>query len=309
VDIIPFPTAEAERRGGASRLSVVISTFERPGHLRRCLASIAAQTDVADAIEVVVTDDGSRDHTPAVVASFARQVSFRVALTSHRHDGFRLSQCRNEGAAAATSDRFLFTDGDCLLPPGTLAAYLHAIRPGRIAGGDSCRLDEAATAALTDDDIRSGQVLGAVTPAERRRMMAKARRARIYEALRLSMRPRIHGNAIGIARGDYESLNGFDEAFVGWGLEDVDLQLRAEKRGIRVQGMFQHAFVHQWHPVDPTWAENGGSHSAHRYLRRPDVSPACRLGFDQRAADTAIAFDSRPSIVRLPAPRWRLRAA
>jgi GT2 family glycosyltransferase len=139
--------------------------------------------------------------------------------------------------------------------------------------------------------------------------MAKARHARVYEFLRLSMRPRLRGNAIGISRCDYESINGFDEAFVGWGLEDVDLQLRAEKLGIRVRGMCQHAFVHQWHPVDPSWAENGGTQSAYRYMRRRGATPACRLGFAQRAAETVIAFDSWPPIVRLPAPRWRLRAA
>lgn len=309
--IIPWPGRECAARTGDWKpdLAVVVSTFERPAHLRRCLESIAAQADVADRIEVVVTDDGSRDLTLTMVMAYARRVPFRVAVTTHPHDGFRLSQCRNEGAAAAEAGRLLFTDGDCLLPPGTLAAYLRAIRPGRIAGGDSCRLDEAATAELTDDDIRSGRFVAAVDPAERRRLMAKARHARVYETLRLSMRPRLRGNAIGIARCDYESINGFDEAFVGWGLEDVDLQLRAEKIGIRVKGMLEHAFVHQWHPVDPTWAENGGTQSAHRYIRRRDVTPACVTGYAQRAVETVVAFDSRPMVVQLPKAAFRIRAA
>lgn len=306
--IVPWPGRDdaGSTRRHRPELAVVVSTFERPAHLRRCLESIAAQADVADRIEVVVTDDGSRDLTLHMVMAFARKVAFRVVVTTHPHDGFRLSQCRNEGAAAAEAGRLLFTDGDCLLPPGTLAAYLREIRPGRIAGGDSCRLGEAVTAALTDDDVRSGRFVAAVDPAERRRLMTKARHARVYETLRLSMRPRLRGNAIGIARCDFEAINGFDEAFVGWGLEDVDLQLRAEKLGIRVKGMFEHAFVHQWHPVDPTWAENGGTQSAHRYIRRRDMSPACRLGFDRHADVSAIAFDSRPMIVPLsPAVRRR----
>jgi GT2 family glycosyltransferase len=191
----------------------------------------------------------------------------------------------------------LFTDGDCLLPRGTLARYIAAIQPGRIAGGDSCRLDEEATASLSLDDVRSGAFLRAVAAAERRRLDAKARRAKVYESLRLPMRPRIYGNAIGISRADYERLNGFDEAFVGWGLEDRDLQRRAEKLGVRVRGMFEHAFVHQWHAVDPSWTRNAVGTENERHFRRRHVEPACRTGYAQRAVQTRVAFDSRPLIL------------
>lgn len=299
--IVPWPGRDGGARtcGRRPDLAVLISTFERPAHLRRCLESIAAQRDVAERIEVVVTDDGSRDLTRQVVIAFARKVRFRVAITSHPHDGFRLSQCRNEGVAASEAERLLFTDGDCMLPPGTLAAFIAAIRPGRIAGGDSYRLGEAETAAISVDDIRAGRFALAVPHVERRRLALKAWHAKVYEAVRMPMRPRVYGNAIGIARGDYERLNGFDEAFVGWGLEDRDLQLRAEKLGIRVKGMFEHAFVHQWHPVDPSWVRNAVGTENDRYFRRRDVPPACRQGYAQRAAATDVAFDSRPVLIPL----------
>lgn len=309
--IVPWPGRDRAGRTGSQRpdLAVLVSTFQRPTHLRRCLESIAAQDDVAERIEVVVTDDGSRDLTLQVVMAIARKVPFRVAITTHPHDGFRLSQCRNEGAAASMADRLLFTDGDCLLPPGTLAAFIAAIRPGRIAGGDSYRLGESETAALTMDDIRAGRFTAAVPGVERRRLALKARHAKVYELLRLPMRPRVYGNAIGIARSDYERINGFDEAFVGWGLEDRDLQLRAEKLGIRVTGMFQHAFVHQWHAVDPSWVRNAVGTENDRYYRRRDVPPACRQGYAQRIDETTVAFDSRPMIVPLPTAGRRRRAA
>lgn len=305
----------AERRSAAvgrharPDLSVVVSTYERPTHLRYCLESIAAQSDVAGRIEVVVCDDGSRDLTHSMVAAFARKVPFRVALTTHDHDGFRLSQSRNEGAAVAVADRLLFTDGDCLLPPGTLATFIAVIRPGRIAGGDSCRLDEHATAGLSIEAVRGGTFLRAVADDERRRLDAKARHAKVYEFLRLPMRPRLYGNAIGISRTDYERLNGFDEAFVGWGLEDRDLQVRAEKLGIRVKGMFEHAFVHQWHAVDSSWTRNAVGTANDRYYRRRNVEPSCGLGYAQRCHDTVVVFDSRPMIVPLRATETRRRVA
>lgn len=290
-------------------LSIVVSTFERLRHLRLCLESIAAQAEVADQIEVVVCDDGSRDATHAMVAAFSRKVPFRVAVTTHEHDGFRLSQSRNEGVAASVADRILFTDGDCLLPRGTLAKYIDAIRPGRIAGGDSCRLDEESTAVLSIETVRSGAFLRAVTDEERRRLAMKARHAKVYEFLRLPMRPRLYGNAIGISRADYERLNGFDEAFVGWGLEDRDLQMRAEQLGIRVKGMFEHAFVHQWHAVDASWTRNAVGTENDRYYRRGRVEPTCRLGYSQRVCETVVAFDSRPMLVPFSGNAARHRAA
>jgi glycosyltransferase involved in cell wall biosynthesis len=309
--IVPWPGRHHASRTSGYRpdLAIVVSTFERPMHLRRCLESIAAQTDVSERIEVVVTDDGSRDLTLHAVMAFARKVPFRVAVTTHAHDGFRLAQCRNEGVAASQANRLLFTDGDCLLPPGTLSAFITAIRPGRIAGGDSCRLGEAETAAISMDDIRAGRFTAAVPGVERRRLALKARHAKVYELLRLPMRPRVYGNAIGIARSDYERLNGFDEAFVGWGLEDRDLQLRAEKIGIRVKGMFEHAFVHQWHTVDPSWVRNAVGTENDRYFHRRDVPPECRTGYVQRATETIVAFDSRPMIVQLPTAGRCRRAA
>jgi glycosyltransferase involved in cell wall biosynthesis len=290
-------------------LSLIVSTFERPQHLRRCLESIAVQDDMVDRIELIVADDGSRDVTLAMVMAFAQRMRFRVAFTTHLHDGFRLAQSRNEGAAVARADRLLFTDGDCLLPPGSLARYIAAIRPGRIAGGDSCRLDEHATAGLSVDAVRGGTYLRAVTDEERRRLDAKARHAKVYEFLRLPMRPRLYGNAIGISRTDYERLNGFDEAFVGWGLEDRDLQVRAEKLGIRVKGMFEYAFVHQWHAVDPSWTRNAIGTANDRYYRRRTVEPSCGLGYAERRQETVVVFDSRPMIVPIRATKARRHAA
>jgi len=302
VTILSYAAASAarvRRDPVRPRLAVIVSTFERPGHLRRCLQSIAAQRDVVDLVEVIVTDDGSQDGTLALVADFSSRVPFRVACTSHPHEGFRLARSRNEGVAAALADGILFTDGDCLLPPGTLAAYLSAICPGRIAGGDCWRLDEQATRSLGRDPIPAG-LPAAVGDAERRRLARKARRAKIYELMRLPMRPRLCGNAIGITRADFERLNGFDEEFVGWGLEDRDLQQRAERLGIRVRSMHHRPFIHQWHPIAASFVRNAVGTNNERHHRRRDKPPQCALGYRQRITETLVAFDSRPPLIALP---------
>ena len=72
-------------------ISVLVSTYQRPNHLRRCLRSIAMQQGVEGRFEVVVTDDGSTDETHELVRQFSREAGFPVYLTTHLHDGFQLA--------------------------------------------------------------------------------------------------------------------------------------------------------------------------------------------------------------------------
>ncbi|MBI3838458.1 MAG: glycosyltransferase, partial [Planctomycetia bacterium] len=55
-------------------IALLLSTYQRPAHLRRALESIALQSGVAGRFELIVTDDGSTDNTPQIVAEFASSV-------------------------------------------------------------------------------------------------------------------------------------------------------------------------------------------------------------------------------------------
>jgi len=238
-------------------IAVIVSTFARPGHLERCLASIEAQRGVTGRFEVVVTDDGSQDETLRLLATTARRVDFPLTFTTHEHDGFRLARCRNEGVAASRAPYLLFTDGDCILPRDHLRIHLDVRRPGRIVAGDCLRLDEATSTAIDADSLRAGRFPHPLPANERLRLALKGLRAKVYEACRTPVRPRLSGNNIGIWRTDYERVNGFDEQFVGWGLEDRDLQVRLERLGLRAWSILLHtAPVHLWHPPAPSFARN-----------------------------------------------------
>ena len=74
-----------------------------------------------------------------------------------------------------------------------------------------------------------------------------------YKLIHHPLKPKLTGWNIGVSRDDLESVNGFDESFVGWGCEDDDLAYRLRKVGVRVASAlsYTHAY-HMWHPVHVT---------------------------------------------------------
>jgi glycosyltransferase involved in cell wall biosynthesis len=276
-------------------IAVIISTFERPGHLRRCLASLEAQQGVAGRFEVVVTDDGSRDETIPMLVNLSRCMDFPLTFTTHDHHGFRLARCRNEGVAASSAPYLLFTDGDCILPRDHLRIHLEERRLGWIVGGDCMRLDAATSERITPERVRRGDFTGLVPRSERLRMCLKGLRAKAYQWLRMSMRPRLSGNNIALWRTDYDRINGFDEQFVGWGLEDRDLQQRLERLDLRVRSiLLRTALVHLWHPHAPSFIRNGAGTPNLDYFRSLDDRPTF-------CADGLVKPDEEPAkIVSIP---------
>lgn len=278
-------------------IAILVSTYQRPEHLRRCLLSIERQRDVDGRFEVVVTDDGSSDETHRLIVDTARRVAFPLTFTTHDHDGFRLSRCRNEGVAASSAEYLLFTDGDCILPPDHVRIHLEERRPSCVAASDCLRLDRSASAAINDAVIGDWSAHRLVSRRERRRMLWKAVRASWYSVCRVPMRPRLSGNNIALWRSDFERVNGFDEQFIGWGLEDRDLQRRLAAVGVRVRSILHRtAPIHLWHEPAPSFRRNGTGTENLRYYSRTAVTPYCVDGLakaDDVQTRTTVPLASR----------------
>ena len=117
-------------------LSVVIRSKDEADRLRLTLASLSRQTAPA---EVVVVDDGSSDHTQAVLAE-ATQTAPLVVV---QHDAAKgRSAASNAGARAASGDVLLFLDGDTLAGPDLVERHLarHAETGGLIGRGETLHL-------------------------------------------------------------------------------------------------------------------------------------------------------------------------
>lgn len=152
-------------RGGEVKLSVVVRSKDEAARLRLTLTSIAAQRPS----EIIVVDDGSSDHTGAVIAEAAHS----MPLKALRHDApLGRSAASNAGAMAATGDVIMFLDGDTLAGPHCLSRHIaaHAGIPNLAGRGETFHL--RTTRFLVDPETatpRPGeeQRLARMPPAER----------------------------------------------------------------------------------------------------------------------------------------------
>jgi len=267
--------------------AVLISTYERPEHLQRSLLSVSLQQGVAGKFEIVVTDDGSQDETADLVADFAKSVDFPVQLTTHKHAGFQLARCRNEGVLASSAPYLLFVDGDLILPPDFVAQHIKHRLPGIAMAGESCYLPEDTSTLVDEQAIQDARFMQWIPASEQKRIASKRFNARIYKFLRAKALPRFKGGNIGIWREDYERVNGYDQNFVGWGAEEDDLQQRLSKQGVRFRSSLNWTTnCHMWHTPSPSFAPKLTGNSTNRsYLRQPGRLSICRKGLRMRSLE------------------------
>ena len=264
-------------------ISLIVTTSGRSDHLARALQSISLQSHLQESFEVVIASDGECDATQSTVQQFAKRVDFSVTLTQQRWSGFRVARSRNNGAIVSRGRYLVFMDGDCLLPPGYLAWHVQLRRPGTAVLGDSYRLGKAASLRISLADVADFErIQSQVDSRERFRFVAKTIKSLVRGYLRVPMRPRLTGNNFGLWRCDFEAVNGFDECFVGWGLEDTDLQRRLEMAGVRFRTILHRAVpVHLWHEADPSFQRRlHGTPNHHRFCRELN-SPWCQKGLSR----------------------------
>ncbi|TWT38839.1 Chondroitin synthase [Blastopirellula retiformator] len=251
----------------------------------------------ADLFEVIVTDDGSHDQSEEVVARFAQSVDFSVAFTTHPHNGFQLAKCRNEGVAASRAPYIIFLDGDLICPNDFVAKHLHNRRRQIAMVGDSIWMNQQVSESIGVDEIRQGDFRAWATEEEERRMRWKALRASIYSRLGLPDRPRMKGGNIALWRSDYETINGYDQDFVGWGLEDSDLQRRLYQAGVRFRSSMRWTRTHHmWHARDPSYVAKA-SGTDNEKLMRANRPTRCANGLNQRH-DMKVRYFDGPSAAR-----------
>ena len=231
------------------KISVVITTYNRPDALSLVLRGLAAQTE--GGFEVVVADDGSQEETAAVLAGLKPGLPYALRHVWQPDEGFRAPMARNRASAVATGDYIVFLDGDCVPLADFIAQHVRLAEAGWFVSGNRVLLDRKLSARATAEQLplwswSRGQWLKA-------RLAGRVNR--VTPVLRLFDGSRSRTDLVGakscnlaVWRQDLLAINGFDEDFIGWGYEDSDLVQRLFNAGKRRRASrWAIPVLHLWH--------------------------------------------------------------
>jgi glycosyltransferase involved in cell wall biosynthesis len=105
-----------ESRPKISSISAVFPAYNDAGTIpSMVLTSLIALRQVTDDYEVIVTNDGSKDATGAVLEELASRFPELKVITHETNKGY--GQALRSGFAAATKDWIFYTDGDAQYNP------------------------------------------------------------------------------------------------------------------------------------------------------------------------------------------------
>jgi glycosyltransferase involved in cell wall biosynthesis len=277
----------------APTASVLISTYNQPEWLRKCLAGYAHQ-DRRD-FELVIADDGSGPDTRALIDALRPQLPFRLEHVWQEDDGFRKCRILNRAIQAARSDYLVFSDGDCIPRADFVAQHLRLRERGRYLGGGYCKLPRDLSHRIDEDAIASGRFadLGWLAanglPRNKRSLKLWARpgwRERLLNAVTPTP-PRWAGNNASAWKADLLAVNGFDER-MGYGGEDLELGERLVHAGIRgKQIRFSAICVHLDHDRGYVRPQVRAANDAIRAATKQARATWTPFGIEARAAPAA----------------------
>jgi glycosyltransferase involved in cell wall biosynthesis len=247
------------------RLSVIIPCYNSEATLGAQLAALEAQV-CPYSWEVIIADNGSRDGTARLAASFASRIpALRVVDASARRGA---SYARNVGASASAGTALLFCDADDEMAPGYLEAMGRALESHDFVACryDFLKLNRSWLASARGTQGQGSGLAGGYC----------------HPTL-----PYAGAGGLGIAKAVHDRVGGFDLTLKAMaGQEDTDYCIRVQLAGtplvfvpdatmhVRFRDTIGGVFNQAW-----AWAESG-AYVQRRYAAAPRPASVARTSYD-----------------------------
>ena len=202
------------------RVSVVVPYYQNLKKLKPVLAALQRQEYPRALTEIIVVDDGS---DPPLTSM---DVPEEVRVITQERNGFGAARARNNGARAATGSILVFVDSDMVLPPDNVAA--HAAWHHRASNLYTTLCDLR----YVDGDMVNVNDLEQVPYEPMRYLSGFMKRTEEMTNGDDDIFGMLPGPNFALRRDQYFYLDGQDERFRYWGLEDTHLTYRAYARGL-----------------------------------------------------------------------------
>ncbi|MEO3946128.1 glycosyltransferase [Gorillibacterium sp. CAU 1737] len=223
------------------RVTVVIPTYNGSDLLKQTLLCLAHQDPDSPDFEVIICDDGSQDNTKQTVCSFEDRLDLRYCYQPDL--GFRAGAARNMGISLAKYEVCVLLDTGVLVGADFIrsVSQFHTRYRGSVCLGIVHGISQA------DKHPQLVRLLRPMAESDHPERCLTNRMLSVYPDARQKMLydkyandlNRIHAPWLyywtcmtSLETSLFEEVGLFDESFVGWGHEDLELGYRLWKAGI-----------------------------------------------------------------------------
>jgi GT2 family glycosyltransferase len=256
------------------KLSLIITTYNQPEALAKVFRGLKRQTSLPD--EVLIADDGSAETTRMLVEQSNNELPWQARHIWHEDKGFRRATIANKAAAASEGDYLVFLDGDCVPHERFVADHRALSERGCWVQGRRCYVRQKFVPEFTvgDTSILSWMLKGRIA------FSSKALRLPIPLVRRDQTQHAVMGCNMGFWRDDFMTVNGFDEAYLGWGCEDKDIAFRLYHLGRHKKLVKHQAIVfHLDHPLTSRERLDANHNHYQRTIHSKKIR--CEIGVSQ----------------------------
>jgi glycosyltransferase involved in cell wall biosynthesis len=263
----------------APRVGLIINTYNQPDYLARVLRAVSLQACLPR--EVILADDGSDERTKDIFAGWGATQLFPCEHIWQDHEGFRRSRILNQAIARAQSDYLVFLDGDTVPHPNFLTDHERLAQVGVFIQGHRALIEQqGATIFGLNEFYRDRRAV--LWRGQLKGLKHAFRWPRPLKRIRRALRG-VRGCNLAIWRHDLLLVNGYNEAFLGWGREDSELAVRLMNSGVcRLDVRGWALCYHLWHPPVPR--DNLAANDQLLRAALDSSAKRCQIGLDQYLA-------------------------
>ncbi|UCD89522.1 MAG: glycosyltransferase family 2 protein [Desulfobacterales bacterium] len=226
--------------------SVIVTTYKRPGALKKVLEGLRHQSVLPG--EVIVADDGSGPDTGEMVHRLKNDSPYPLHHVWQEDKGFRAAEIRNKSILASQGDYIICLDGDCVPGKHFISDHRKLAEQGYFFQGKRILVKRSLVPLFTHKEANSVAKLLWYALTNKIKNCHHIIRMTPFFSTTSTRLKGIKSCNMGFFRSDLFAVNGFNQDFVGWGREDSELAVRLFRYGLKRKGhQFMAICFHLWH--------------------------------------------------------------
>ncbi len=209
--------------------SLVTPTYNWPEALELLLLSVKNQTVLPN--EVIIADDGSREETKALIEKFQSDFPVPLHHIFHEDKGNRKPRIMNKAIASAKYDYIVEIDGDIIMNRYFIEDHLNNATPGHYLYGSRVNITKDFLPRLFEKKVTDFHFFSSGIKKRGRTLRLPFLMNFVKPVDQRSRK--LRGCNMSFWRADFIKINGFNEALVGWGIDDSEMIQRLHNIGIK----------------------------------------------------------------------------